>query len=301
MTQIGLIGFGRWGKLIFRDLRSLGVSVHVAVPSPGSQTSAREAGAATVCGRAGDLPDCDGYVVASVTAQHAACIAGIAQRDRPVFVEKPLTTDPASARSLASALGGRLFVMDKWRYHPGVLKLAELAKTGALGDIEAIRTFRLGWGNPHKDVDAVWILLPHDFSIALEILGYLPPADTTMSQRPGLSQEDLVVRLSDNLGGASVTAEISALHPVSKRSVVVIGSKAVAQMTDSYDDDILLVSRDSSGKPQKIPIGKDMPLLAELKAFVAHIEGGPPPKSSAAEGVLIVQRIAEIRAIAGLS
>ena len=301
MTQIGLIGFGRWGKLIFRDLRSLGVSVHVAVPSPGSRNSARDAGAATVCGRAGDLPDCDGYVVASITAQHAACITEIAQRGRPVFVEKPLTIDPASARSLASALGGRLFVMDKWRYHPGVLKLAELAKTGALGDIEAIRTYRLGWGNPHSDVDALWILLPHDLSIALEILGDLPPADATMSQRSGMSQEDLVVRLSDNLGGASVTVEISALHPASKRSVVVIGSKAVAQMTDSYDDDILLVSRGQSGKPEKIPVGKDMPLLAELKAFVAHVEGGPPPKSSAAEGVLIVQRIAEIRAMAGLS
>jgi predicted dehydrogenase len=216
-------------------------------------------------------------------------------------VEKPLTVDPASASCLASKLGGRLFVMDKWRYHPGVLKLAELAKSGALGDIEAIRTYRLGWGNPHKDVDALWILLPHDLSIALEILGYLPAADTTMSQRPGLSHDDLVVRLSDNAGGASVTAEISALHPASKRSVVVIGSKAVAQMTDSYDDDILLVSRDQSGKPEKIHVGKDMPLLAELKAFVEHVEGGPAPKSTADEGALIVQRIAELRAIAGLS
>ncbi|MGJ8573117.1 MAG: Gfo/Idh/MocA family protein [Hoeflea sp.] len=301
MTQIGLIGFGRWGKFIFRDLRSIGVSVHVAVPSADSQNSARDAGAATVCSQAGDLPECDGYVVASSTAQHATCIAQIAQRGRPVFVEKPLTTDPASAHALASTLGGRLFVMDKWRYHPGVMRLAELAKTGALGEIEAIRTFRLGWGNPHKDVDALWILLPHDLSIALEILGYLPAADTTLSQRPGLSYEDLVVRLSDNTGGASVTVEISALHPASKRSVVVIGSKAVAQLTDSYDDDILLVSREQSGKPQRIQVGKDMPLLAELKAFVAHVEGGPPPKSSAAEGALIVQRIAELRAIAGLS
>jgi hypothetical protein len=43
-----------------------------------------------------------------------------------------------------------------------------------------------------------------------------------------------------------------------------------------------------------------MPLLAELEAFVAHLEGGPAPKSSAAEGALIVRRIAELRALAGL-
>lgn len=301
MTQIGLVGFGRWGKLIFRDLRSIGVSVHVAVPSPGSQNAAREAGAETVCSRARDLPDCDGYVVASPTIHHAACIREIAHRQRPVFVEKPLTTEPGTAHSLASTLAGRLFVMDKWRYHPGVLKLAELAKTGALGEIEAIRTFRLGWGNPHKDVDALWILLPHDLSIALEILGYLPAADTTLFQGAGLAHDDLVVRLSDSAGRASVTAEISSLHPASKRAVVVIGSKAVAQLSDSYDEHILLASRTEPGKPETIPVGKDMPLLAELKAFVAHVEGGPEPKSSAAEGALIVQRIAELRAIAGLS
>lgn len=300
MTQIGLVGFGRWGKLIFRDLRSIGVSVHVAVPSPTSRKAAKDAGAETVCSRAGDLPDCDGYVIASPTIQHAACISEIAHRDRPIFVEKPLTTEPDTAHSLASTLAGRLFVMDKWRYHPGVLKLAELAKTGALGDIEAIRTFRLGWGNPHKDVDALWILLPHDLSIALEILGTLPAADTTLSQKPWLTPDDLVVRLSDSSGGASVTAEISSLHPASKRAVVVIGSKAVAQLSDSYDEHILLASRIQPGKPEAIPVGKDMPLLAELKAFVVHLEGGAEPKSSAAEGALIVRRIAELRAIAGL-
>jgi hypothetical protein len=43
-----------------------------------------------------------------------------------------------------------------------------------------------------------------------------------------------------------------------------------------------------------------MPLLAELGAFLDHVRGGPRPKSSAAEATLMVRRIAEIRAAAGL-
>ena len=43
MLEIGLIGFGRWGKLIFRDLRALSVSVHVAVPGEQSRTAAMAA------------------------------------------------------------------------------------------------------------------------------------------------------------------------------------------------------------------------------------------------------------------
>jgi hypothetical protein len=44
-----------------------------------------------------------------------------------------------------------------------------------------------------------------------------------------------------------------------------------------------------------------MPLLRELQAFVDHLRGGPPPRSSAAEGLMIVERIAAIRRLAGLA
>ncbi len=300
MTDIGLVGFGRWGKLIFRDLRSLGVNVHVAVPGSDSQNAAREAGAASVCDSAAKLPDCAGYVVAPPTVLHAACIDALAPWKRPIFCEKPVTNDAQAAQRLADTLQERLFVMDKWRYHPGILKLAELAKSGALGQIEAVRTYRLGWGNPHKDVDSLWILMPHDLSIALEILGTLPKAHSAIAQIPGLGGEDLIARLQNDGEPLTVTMEISSLHPAPKRSAVVIGSKAVAQLASSYDDRILLAPRDHGQKPQQIEVGTKMPLLAELEAFVAHLEGGPAPKSSAAEGALIVRRIAELRALAGL-
>ena len=35
-----------------------------------------------------------------------------------------------------------------------------------------------------------------------------------------------------------------------------------------------------------------MPLLGELRAFVEHLRGGPPPRSSAADAVTIVERVA---------
>lgn len=300
MTDVGLVGFGRWGKLIFRDLHSLGVPVHVAVPGSDSRKAALEAGAASVCESAADLPDCTGYVVAPPTVQHAACIDALASRNRPIFCEKPLTNDARAAQQLADTLQERLFVMDKWRYHPGILKLAELAKSGELGQIEAVRTCRLGWGNPHKDVDSLWILIPHDLSIALEILETLPKACSAISQIPGMGGEDMIARLQNDGEMLTVTMEISSLHPSPTRSVVVIGSKAVAQLASSYDDRILLAPRDNSRKPQQIEVGTKMPLLAELEAFVAHLNGGPAPKSSAAEGALIVRRIAELRALAGL-
>jgi hypothetical protein len=43
-----------------------------------------------------------------------------------------------------------------------------------------------------------------------------------------------------------------------------------------------------------------MPLERELAAFVAHLRGGRPPRSTAAEGLLVIERIAALRNLAGL-
>lgn len=303
--SIGLVGFGRWGRHIFRDLRTLGASVHVAVPSAASRQSALAAGAASVHASLAALPDADGFVVATPTVGHAAAVEGLLGRDRPIFVEKPLTNDLAAARRLVDGAGDRIFVMDKWRYHPGIQALARQARSGALGDILAIRTYRLGWDNPHRDVDAVWILLPHDLSIVLEILGDIPAPRTAFSTIPHRPGWDLLATLHDDTRSAQVTVEISAHHPTSRRAVIVVGSKGTAQLADSYDDRIVVATGApglDAGKPQHIDVGNNaLPLLLELQAFLDYLKGGPAPRSSAREALLIVERIHELRRLAGLT
>lgn len=302
-AAVGLIGFGRWGRHIFRDLRDLGAAVHVVAPSAASRQAAVAAGAVAVHAWPDALPDLDGYVVATPTVTHAAVIDALLGRDRPIFVEKAMTNDLTAARRLVERAADRLFVMDKWRYHAGIAALAAQARSGALGDLVAIRTFRLGWGHPHRDVDAVWILLPHDLAIALEILGALPAARAAYSLTPGRPGSDLLAILGDGPGGPIVTCEVSANHPVSRRAVTVIGTRATAQLADTYDDRIEIVAGTpgaAPAAPTSVSISDTLPLRAELAAFLAHLRGGPPPRSSAREGLLVVERIHELRHLAGL-
>jgi hypothetical protein len=48
-----------------------------------------------------------------------------------------------------------------------------------------------------------------------------------------------------------------------------------------------------------VALEREWPLLRELRDFVAHCDGGPPPRASGAEGVAVVQAIAELRAALG--
>ena len=302
--SIGLIGCGRWGRMILRDLIALDARVYVAAPSEESRQTAIEAGAAGASPDIAGLPkDIDGYVVATPTASHAAVIEQLLPSGKPIFVEKPMTNDVAAARSLVERAGERIFVMDKWRYHPGVEALADAARSGELGEIIAIRSYRLGWSNPHKDVDAIWILLPHDLAITYEILGYLPAVKAVSTPVRGRHACDAFALLADAEDKVQVTIEIATSHPGTHRSVVVVGSKKSAQLTDSYAPEIMLAdgTPDAGAKPPYArKVGEEMPLKRELGAFLAYLEGGPPPRSSAAEGLLVVERIAEVRRLLGL-
>jgi predicted dehydrogenase len=47
-------------------------------------------------------------------------------------------------------------------------------------------------------------------------------------------------------------------------------------------------------------VSTELPLLRELRAFLDHLDGGPPPLSSAADGAAIVDALATLRELAGL-
>ena len=85
-------------------------------------------------------------VVATPTATHAEVVEEALGLGVPVFVEKPLTADVESARRVAAIAPDRLFVMDKWRYHPGVRELARIAQSGELGPVVGIHARRVGLG-----------------------------------------------------------------------------------------------------------------------------------------------------------
>jgi predicted dehydrogenase len=279
---------------ILRDLCVLGCEVHVVARSPASRGRAEEGGAASVVASVEELPEIDGAVVASSTVSHAAVAESLLGRGVPVFVEKPLTADVGEAERLAAIGGDRLFVMDKWRYHPGIEALAEIARSSELGKVVGLRTTRVSWGHRFEDVDTVWIHAPHDLAIALEILGTVPAARSAVGEVQDGSLSGLVAFLGDVPWRA---IEISATSAERRREIKLVCEQGVAWLADAYADHVAVAP--TGGEPEGRALSTEMPLLCELRAFVEHLDGGPPPRSSAAEGAEVVRRIAELRVLAG--
>src|SRR5215208_4818129 len=153
-VHIVQIGCGRWGANVLRDLKQAGATVTVVARSEASVARARERGADHVVGRLDGAGAADGIVIVTPAPDHARAIREAAPLGVPIFCEKPLVTDPSVTGELLALTGDRLFVMHKWRWHPGIEALGAIAASGRLGEITGVRTTRLGWGPFHFKVDS---------------------------------------------------------------------------------------------------------------------------------------------------
>lgn len=297
-VRLALCGYGRWGRHILRDLLALGCEVVVADPSGAARAAAVRVGAAGAERAVSLLPAVDAAIVATPTRTHHSVIEALLPRGIPIFCEKPLTADAASAARLATAAPQRLFVMDKWRYHPGVEQLRAIARSGELGPVIGLRTVRRGTAGS-QDIDAIWVIAPQDLCIALEVLGSVPEPRCAEAW----STDGTIHEFRATLGSEPhMEIDISINDRPAHRCVELRCRDGIARLSDTYDEHIEVV-RVSSGeerKAERCPISTQQPLEREIGACLAYLGGGQPPRSSAAEGARIVDVIARLRALAGL-
>lgn len=303
-ASVAVIGCGRWGRFIVRDLVALGADVTVVARSSAAREAATAAGAARTVPAIRNAVGARGIVIATPTITHGEVIRECLGTGLPIYVEKPLAADPAVAAELASAAGERLFVMDKWRYHPAIQALGELARSGELGEVLGLKVVRIQWGSNHGDVDGSWILMPHDLSIVREILGHLPPIRSVVgAHRDGRSME---VNVFLGAGPWAFIESATRFPGGDRREVQLFCARGTAVMANSYEPHISIYRNTNPvlrtpPEPERRKIPTEFPLLRELRAFLEYLDGGPPPKSSAQEGAESAAFIGDIRERIGLT
>lgn len=291
-VAVGLVGCGRWGSFILRDLVALGCEVHVVARSLASVASATAGGASsvhpTVTLLSRSAVTLEGIIVATTAGQHYPVVMEVLRTfgpALPVFCEKPLATSIRDAEKMAET-ARRLFVMDKWRYHPAIRRMALARESGEFGVLVGLHARRVQNGNPHPDVSPPWTYLPHDLSIALEVLGDLPPVTRAVSDHG----DEAVFALLGDHPWTAIECSTRALRK--SREVTAHFERGILSMTDPLAPTIRFQLHD--GLSRDLPVPGEMPLLAELRAFIGHIRGGPSPWSTAADGVRIVRAIQNI-------
>jgi predicted dehydrogenase len=316
VTTVGVVGLGYWGPNLARNFDRF-PDAELAWLCDSSEEALERWGrgfpSARTTSRLDDLLDddsLDAVVVATPVRTHAGLAVRVLAAQKHCFVEKPLALSEKEAEEVvehARAAERVLMVGHLLEYHPGVEGLAELVRSGKLGDLRYIYSNRLNLGKHRPDENALWSLGAHDLSVILMLADEEPYEWTAMGEsyvKPGV--EDVVFALMRFNSGLIAHMHLSWLDPHKERRFTVVGSKRMATFDDmelerkltiydkGFDEDYSsygeYIARSGDVFSPRVP--NEEPLRLECRHFLDCIRDGAEPRSGA-ESALRVVRVLE--------
>ena len=299
MITIGQVGLGRWGPNVLRNfVRLPGSWVKVCCdqdPQALAQTQAQYPGLQTTQDFDQLLvdPDLDAIVVTSSARSHFPLARAALERQKHVFVEKPLSLKVVEGQelvSLARTQGLTLMVGHLLLYHPAVQRLRAYIEQGELGSVRYIYSQRLNLGQVRRDENALWSLAPHDISVALYLLGKQPTSVSAQGRdflRPGV--HDLVFLTMEFADDSLAHCHVSWLDPHKVRRLTVVGSQKMAVFDDTVENKLLLYPHrvDWAGRAPRavkaeaisVELRKAEPLKEECRHFLDCVASRQTPSN----------------------
>jgi UDP-2-acetamido-3-amino-2,3-dideoxy-glucuronate N-acetyltransferase len=303
---VAAVGCGYWGKNVVRNFAELGAlrAVSDADPDVAAEFSRKYNVPARSLSDIINDAQYDGIAFASPARLHVEHAGAALKAGKHVLVEKPMALSVPEGRALARLAKQRgriLMVGHLLHYHPIVLKLLEIVRSGRLGEIRHIHSNRLNLGKVRTREDVIWSFALHDLSVILAILNQMPTrvsveADAIID--PKISDiASLHLKFPEN---ATARIHVSWLNPYKEQRMSVIGTKAHAVFDDMakwehklsiYDHRI----EDRNGRPEAVkaePIHVQVeqrePLREECAHFLQSIVAGTVPRTDTREALRVL-------------
>ncbi len=305
--NIAVIGCGYWGKNLVRNFYELGVLKMIC--DPDSNLTKEFSKKYNV--KSGTFEDIlnnaniDAVVIASPAFFHHEMAKKCIEKDKHVYIEKPLALNLEDANELVkiSQYSDKvLMVGHLLQYHPVFCKLRDLAIASYFGEVKYVSSKRLSLGKVRSEEDVIWSFSPHDISMILSLIN--STAKTVSANSSSILQDDIadIAEISITFEN-NVKAQISSswLHPFKEHKLILIGTKKMAIFDDTeewkrklkiYDynfenkDRILnLIKKE----PYYMEIEESEPLREECKYFIDVICGNKKQRTDAKEGYEVLK------------
>ena len=318
MTKVGLAGLGYWGPNLARNFDELAELAWLCDLS--DEQRERFAARYPEARLTGDFDEMladdalDAVIVATPVVTHAELAKRALEAGKHVLVEKPPALTGAEVEDLlatAEEQGRVLMPGHLLLYHPGVVRLKELIRSGELGDVLYVYGNRQNLGQIRKDENALWSLGVHDLSVILHLLEE-EPIEVWARGESFLTEgvEDVVFSYLRFPSGKVAHMHLSWLDPHKMRRITVVGRDKMAVFDDMELDRKLTIydkgpveraetygewmTRTGDIYSPKLP--NDEPLRLECEHFLRLVAGEGDPLEAARDGVAVVRALEQLQA-----
>lgn len=250
MIKIGVIGYGYWGPNIVRNFNLVeGASVAAVCdknPAALSRVKKNYPGIMTTTESREIVssPDIDVVTVITPVSTHYELAKAALLNDKHVFVEKPFTSTAAQAEELIDIAESKnllIMVDHTFLFTSAVRKIKEIIDEGVLGDLYYYDSTRVNLGLFQHDVNVVWDLSPHDFSI-MDYLIKEKPVGVAASGRAHInSKEDIAYIMVYFPNSIIAHFNVNWLSPVKLRTTLIGGEKKMLVWNDLDSDEKIKV------------------------------------------------------------
>ena len=302
---VAVIGCGYWGKNLVRNFNHLGALGLVCDATSEGRARAVAYGAEVpIIEDVQDVFDRDvqGVVIATPAETHYDLARRALEAGKDVFVEKPLALTYQQGSKLvrlAESRGRILMVGHVLEYHPAIVRLLSLVRSGELGKVQYIYSNRLSLGKVRREENILWSFAPHDVAVILRLMGTMPfqvCACGGSYLQPNIADVTVTNLLFDN--GVRAHIHVSWLHPFKEQRLVVIGSRKMASFDDVAKRLVLYDKRVEIQAGQPVPIkgdgelvgfAQEEPLRVECKAFLQAMESRQAPLTDGYSGLRVLK------------
>jgi UDP-2-acetamido-3-amino-2,3-dideoxy-glucuronate N-acetyltransferase len=307
--RIAVIGSGYWGKNLVRNFYDLGALACVCDTNDAVLAGVREKYRVQTCNSLDSVisdPHIEGVVIATPAVLHFQLARRCLLAGKDVYAEKPLALHADEGAELVDIAKKRqrmLMVGHILEYHPAILELQKLIRTGELGNIQYIYSSRLNLGKLRTEESILWSFAPHDISAILFLLGESPVRVATQGGSYLNHNVDTTLTTCEFPSGVKAHIFVSWLHPFKEQKLAIVGGRKMAVFDDveqerklvlyshriEWVDRVPVAAKDTG---QVVELPKQEPLRVECEHFLQSIRTREQPRTNG-ESALRVLRVLE--------
>jgi UDP-2-acetamido-3-amino-2,3-dideoxy-glucuronate N-acetyltransferase len=305
--NIAVVGCGHWGKNLVRNFSELGALFSIGDPSSeiadqyASQYNVKKSSFTEII----NDPNIKGVVLAVPAHLHASMAIEAMNKNKYVFVEKPLGMNEVEAEAMIATAKKnkvRLMVGHLLQYHPIFKTIREYVGKSKIGEINYIYSNRLSFGKVRTEEDVIWSFAPHDISMILSLTGQEPEYVSTNAT--SILQKNIADTATIHLqfkSGLQSHISVSWLHPYKEHKLVVVGQSAMLVFDDtkSWHEKLALYAYEvvsskklinlQTSNVQYVKVTEEEPLKNECQHFIDVVEKDMQPLTDGTEGLRVLK------------